>query len=171
MSKRIVMSVGGLFLVVMAIWVAFTVAMRTKFLPVQDVIRRMNRAVVNPRAMEKAGQPGAYASVIRHLGRTTGTRYETPVQALVTDDGFVIPLPYGPRADWLQNVLAEGSAVIVHDGNTLRVGHPELVPSAVANPYVPRKDRRTNRLYGVDQFLQFRRIETSEDRAQTTDHA
>ena len=159
MSKRVVVYVGGLFVAVMTIWVAFTVAMRTKFPPVQDAIRRMNRAVVNPRAMETAGQPGAYASVIRQLGRTTGTRYETPVQALATDDGFVIPLPYGEGADWLQNVLAEGSAVLVNEGNTYRVDDPEIVPDAVAEPYVPLKDRRSHRLYGVDQFLRVRRVE------------
>lgn len=162
MSKRVVVYVSGLFVAVMTIWVAFTVAMRTKFPPVQDAIRRMNRAVVNPHAMETAGQPGAYASVIQHLGRTTGTRYETPVGALATDDGFVIPLPYGESADWLQNVLAEGSAVLVNEGNTYRVDDPEIVPSAVAEPYVSLKDRRIHRLYGVDQFLQVGRVEAHE---------
>lgn len=89
MWRGTVKSIGGLFLALIGLWVIFTVAMRAKFRPVQDVVRRMNRAMLNPRTMETAGQPGADASVIRHRGRTTGTPYETPVGALATDDGFV----------------------------------------------------------------------------------
>jgi hypothetical protein len=47
--------------------------------------------------------------VIHHVGRTTGARYETPVVARPTDDGFAIALPYGTGADWLQNVLGQGA--------------------------------------------------------------
>jgi hypothetical protein len=151
--------IGGLMLAVFALWVVFMVSMRMKFQPVQRTIRRMNRAVINPRAMESAGQPGAYASVVQHLGRTTGTAYETPVQVLATDDGFVIPLPYGTAVDWLQNVLAQGSAVIVHEGNTYQVDRSEVVPSAVAMPHVPSKYQWSLRMYGVDQFVRVRRVE------------
>lgn len=159
MAKRVVLSIGGLFLAAAAVWVGFTVAMRTKYPPVQNAIRRMNRAVVNPRAMATAGTAGAYASVIRHRGRTSGTRYETPVQAVPTEDGFVIPLPYGTSADWLKNVLAAGSASIAHDGNTFGVDHPELLSKTAVDPYFAAKDQRTHSLYGVDQFLRVRRSE------------
>ena len=161
MWRRIAKSVGGLVLALIVLWVVFTVAMRTKFPSVLTAIRRINRAVLNPRTMEKAGHPGAYASVIRHLGRATGTPYQTPVQALATDDGFLVPLPYGSTADWLKNVLAAGSAVIIHQGNTYPVDRPELVSSSVAAPNVPSKDRRSHRLYGVDHFLRVQRVEPS----------
>lgn len=159
MAKRLVMYVGGLFLAIAALWVGFTVAMRTKYPPVQNAIRRMNRAVVNPRAMGEAGDPGSYASVIRHRGRTSETPYETPIQAVPTEDGFVIPLPYGTSSDWLKNVLAAGSATIAHDGNTFAVEDPELIASSEADPYFTPKDQRAHRLYGVDQFLRLRRTE------------
>lgn len=93
--KRTAQIVGGLFLCFGALWIVFAVAMRTKFRPVQNAVRRMNRAVFNPRAMETAGQPGAYASVIQHLGRTSGASYETPVQALASGNGFMIPCRTG----------------------------------------------------------------------------
>lgn len=96
----------GLVLVLVAIGIVFMVGMRTKSPPVLHAVRRFNRAFTNPRAMKKAGTPGAYASVIRHVGRTTGRPYETPVEAFATDDGFLIALPYGSDADWLKNVLA-----------------------------------------------------------------
>jgi deazaflavin-dependent oxidoreductase (nitroreductase family) len=166
MVKRVVKSVVGLAIAATALWIVFTVSMRTKYPPVLMAIRRISR-VFRRQAMRTAGRPGAYASVIQHFGRTTGTPYETPVGAVATDDGFVIALPYGTRVDWLRNVQAAGSAIIVNEGNTYKVDHPELVPSAVANPYFPNKDQRLHRLYGVNEFLRVQRVVTQETQEQT----
>lgn len=102
----------GLTAVSGVLLMAFTVSFRTKFAPAQNAIRRMNRRMLNPRQMRTAGRPGAWASVTRHVGRTSGTSYRTPVVAMPTQDGFVIALPYGPRADWVRNILAAGSGAI-----------------------------------------------------------
>src|SRR3972149_9313650 len=107
--------------------------------------------------MKKAGTPGAYASVIRHVGRTTGRPYETPVGAFAPEAGVVVALPYGSDPDWLKNVLASGSATIVDEGNTYRVDQPELVPTAVAAPHLPPKEQRNLRLFAVAQCLRVRR--------------
>lgn len=159
---RVVKYATGLFLALAAIWAVFTVAMRKKCPPLQNALRRMARDVVNPEQMKTAGQPGAYASVIKHHGRKSGTAYETPVQARATEDGFVIPLPYGHRADWLKNVMAEGSATLINEGETFLVDHPEFVPSSVAEPYIRPKDLRSQRVYGVDEYLQVRRVQPAE---------
>jgi hypothetical protein len=50
------------------------------------------------------------------------------VGAQPTDDGFVIALTYGLQADWTKNVLAAGSATIVHDGAEHPVVAPEVLP-------------------------------------------
>jgi deazaflavin-dependent oxidoreductase (nitroreductase family) len=167
MWRRIARIVGGLLLALVALGTVFLVSMRTKFPPVVTAVRRMNRAVSNPQAMKTAGQPGATASVIRHVGRTSGTPYETPIGPYTTDDGFVIALPYGSSPDWLKNVLAAGSAVIVHEGNTYRVDRPELVPRAVAVVHVPRTEQWSLRVFGVDDFLRVRLVEPQETREQT----
>lgn len=159
MWRQIALGIGGLILVFMALWVLFVVSMRTGFRPVLNAVRWMNRTVLNPRMMQTAGQPGAYASVIHHVGRTTGRPYETPVGAVATNDGFAIALPYGTDVDWLHNVLAAGSATIVHDGNTYRVDHPELVSDALASPYFPPKEQRRHRLYGVRDFALVRQAQ------------
>lgn len=65
-------AVGGL------LWLGFVVAFGTRFRPVQDRIRRLNRALLNPRQLRTAGQPGASASAIDHVGRTGGRPYRTP---------------------------------------------------------------------------------------------
>jgi len=158
MLRRTVKTIGVLVVAMIGLWAVFTISMRAKYPPVVDSVRKFNRSVGNPRALASAGQPGAYASVIQHVGRTTGTLYETPVGPFVTADGFVIPLPYGAKADWVKNVFAEGSAVIVNEGITYQVDGPELVASDVAMPEIPPKYQWSLRLYKVDQFLKVRTV-------------
>lgn len=151
--------------VAVLLWVVLVVGMRTKSTVVLTAVRRLNRAVTNKRMMRSAGTPGAYASVVRHVGRSTGASYATPVGAVPTDSGFVIALPYGPETDWLKNVLAAGVAIIVHDGASHQVADPQLIPAAEAGRHFPPKERRAHRLYGVDQFLLLRHAEvTAADR-------
>ncbi len=171
MLKRIAQIVGGLALVLITLSGLLMVSMRMKYQPVLTAVRRFNRAVTNPQAMKTAGQPGATASAIQHVGRTSGTPYETPIGPVTTDDGFVVPLPYGTTPDWLKNVMAAGSAVIIHEGTTYPVTDPEIVPSSVAFAYVPNSEQRALRAFGVDQFLQVLWVESPDTNDQTTEPA
>lgn len=153
MRRLIGKAAGGLGVAVVVVLALFVVSMRTKYAPAQRAVRRMNRATWNPQAMKTAGQPGAAASVIRHVGRTSGAAYETPVGVVETESGFVVALPYGTSADWLKNVLAAGTAVVVHEGNTFKVDQPEVVPEVVAAAYFGPGEQRTHRIFGVDEFL------------------
>lgn len=136
----------------------FIFGMRTKNPTVLRTVRRTNRAFWNPRAMETAGTPGAYASIVRHVGRTSGTDYETPIGAVATDDGFLVALPYGTQADWLKNVLASGSAVIVDEGETHLVDRPEVVAAEEVAAHFSPSDLRAQRMFGIDQVLRVQRV-------------
>ena len=136
MGKAIGKFVGGVLVAVVALGVVFMVGMRTKSPPVLNAVRRAGRAM-RPLAMKSSGTPGANASVVRHVGRKSGRPYETPVNAVATDDGFVIALPYGRNTDWLKNVLASGSATILDEGNTYEVDRPEIVPLSRRRAPVP----------------------------------
>ena len=162
MLKRVGQIVGGVFLTLVTIAAILLVSMRAKYPPVLTAVRRVNRAFWNPRAMKTAGQPGAMASVIRHIGRTSGTLYETPIGPFTTDDGFVIALPYGLTPDWLKNVMAAGSAIIVYEGVTYSVSDPEIIPNSAAFDYVPPAEQRALRAFAVDQFLRVQREESEE---------
>lgn len=131
----------------------FTWSFRTRFRPVQDAIRRLNRGFTNPRQLRSAGQPGAYASVVHHVGRTSGTEYRTPVVAVPSEGGFLIALPYGRDVDWARNILAAGSATIDHEGETYAVARPRFLSAGEANPHFPAKEQRTHRRFGVRDFL------------------
>lgn len=142
----------------LSVLVVFLVGMRAKSPRVQRAVRQMNKAYWNPRAMATAGTPGAYASVVHHVGRRSGTTRSTPVVPVATDDGFVVALPYGPGADWVQNVLAAGAATIVHEGEIYEVTDPEIVPTAELDAHFTASDRRTQRLFNVDRCLRVRRV-------------
>jgi deazaflavin-dependent oxidoreductase (nitroreductase family) len=131
----------------------FIGGMRAKWPPVTDRVRGMNRRFLNPREMEDAGKPGAFAEVLRHTGRTTGQVHETPMTILPTDDGFVIALVYGRRTQWLKNVLAAGRAEVVREGVTYAVDRPEVVSTNEMAPYFSRSDQRMSSLLRVDECL------------------
>lgn len=151
--------VGVLILTVLTVAAVFVLGMRAKWPPVLSVVRRLNRRFTNPRQMRSAGKPGAYASIIRHVGRRSGTRYETPVVPVPTDDGFLIPLPYGLHPDWLKNVLAAGSATIVREGHTYLVDHPETIPMETVITRFPASERGNLRRFRVSRCLQVRQVE------------
>ena len=135
---------------------AFVLSFRMKYRPVLDRVRRLNRWFTNPRQLRTAGRPGTSASVVHHVGRTSGRSYRTPVAVAPTEDGLVIALPYGRQADWVRNVVAAGGATIEHEGRSVRVDRPEFVPMAEANPRFPKGSQRTHRRFGVKDFLALR---------------
>ncbi|MEX2279235.1 MAG: nitroreductase family deazaflavin-dependent oxidoreductase [Acidimicrobiia bacterium] len=136
----------------------FFLGMRYKWPVVLDGVRRMNRRYTNPRQMRTAGTPGAYAGIIHHVGRRSGREYQTPVGIVPAEDGLAIVLPYGTRPDWLKNVLTIGRAEITHEGRRFPVTDPEVVPIEDSGAAITAADRRTHRLYGVDQCLVLRTV-------------
>ena len=55
-------------------------------------------------------------SLVRHVGRKTGTVYETPLILTPTTEGFVAELTYGPSVSWYRNIVAAGHCVVVVKG-------------------------------------------------------
>jgi deazaflavin-dependent oxidoreductase (nitroreductase family) len=159
MFTQLAVGAGVLLAVLVAIGLAYVLGMRTKSPLVHRPLIGLQKALINPRQMKSAGSPGAYAAVIRHRGRTSGRMYETPVGAVPADDGFAIALVYGPRTNWVQNVLASGTATIVHEGRASAVDRPEVVPMSSVAERFPAGDQRGFRLLAVNQALLVRRVE------------
>jgi deazaflavin-dependent oxidoreductase (nitroreductase family) len=159
MLKLVGGSITGVIVLLLALLV---VGMRWKLSPVLDAVRRINRSVTNPRALRTAGSAGEQTSIIQHVGRKSGRTYQTPVDVVPTRTGFLVALPYGTQADWLQNVLAAGSATVVTDGERLDVDGPTIVATADVADQIPRGQRRTLRLFGVTECVHLRRASATE---------
>ena len=150
---------GALILTMAAIGVVFVLGMRTRSPLVLGAVIWLTKHVFNPIGMKTAGQPGAYAARIIHRGRTSGRMYETPVGAVATADGFLISLPYGLKSNWLRNVLASGSATLVHEGHTYQVDQPEMIPLQSVEKAFGSSDQTMHSVFGLTEVLRLRRVE------------
>ena len=149
----IVALLGALLFGLLALIGVFLAGMRAKWPPVVDAVRRLNMRVLNPRQMATAGQPGAFAQILRHTGRTSGRTFETPLGIEPTDDGFVIALVYGNDTQWLRNVLTAGRAEVVRDDVCYEVERPEVVSVEDVIGFFKPSDRRLFGLFGVEKCL------------------
>lgn len=156
--ELVVVLVGAVLVAIGGIAAVYVLGMRARSPFVIGPLVWLQRAVINPRQLRSAGKPGAYASIIRHVGRTSGRAYETPVGVVPTDDGFLIGLVYGSGTNWLRNVLARGSATIVHEGQTYAVDRPEIVPMRTVGAQFGASDQRGFRFLGVDRALRLHRM-------------
>ena len=111
-----------------------------------SAVRQFNKHVLNPLMLRLAGRRHWYA----------GKRYATPAVAVrVPDGGFITPLPYGDRVDWLQNVMAAGSASVTADGRTFDVMNPRVLDQAQAGTELPDRRRRVFDRFGIQRFVKF----------------
>lgn len=151
----ILWAVIGLLVLGLGLALAMVVTMRTKNPRGLGMIRRFHRRYTNRRMLRDAGEPGAYAALIRHVGRRSGKPYTTPIGAFPKGEGFLVLLPYGVDADWLRNVRAAGSAELRAEGRAHRVT-PHLVGRAEALPFLSAGHRAVVRLLGLVDFLVLR---------------
>lgn len=131
----------------------------SRYRQVQDHVRVFNKRLLNPFTLRLAGRPGVPYGVVRHVGRKSGRRYDTPVLVSVVDDQFVVPLPYGTDVDWYRNVRSADECAVIHDGSAYRAESPRLVsPSAVPSAF-PDWQEALIRWAGADQYLRMDRSE------------
>lgn len=112
---------------------------------------QINKRVFNPLSLR-----GDRYQVIRHVGRSSGRAYRTPLEAVPVEGGFVITLVYGSKSDWVQNVLAAGSAQLEIDGELIELTDPELLTADEAFARLPPGTKRPPRLLRIDEFLAMR---------------
>ena len=104
---------------------------------VADRLARFNRRLPNRVIGTIAGRRLSPVAFMLHQGRRSGRRYRTPVMPLPLRDGFLVSLPYGPRRDWVRNVLAAGRCALVRGGRRFELTDPRLLDAAGAAPLLP----------------------------------
>ena len=126
----------------------------------------INKRLFNPRALKSGNW-----DVITHVGRSSGKTYRTPLDAAEVDGTFVFIVVYGSRADWVQNVLANGSAVLETGDEVIQLVEPRLIPGETARPMIDGLVTLPPRFLNVNEYLQMdiasRRIATSSEPAQS----
>ena len=96
--------------------------------------------------------------LLRHVGRTSGKAYEVPIVALPFAGGFMIPLPFGDKTQWLKNLQAADQAGLRHAGHDYVIDRPEVVDLKTAGPDLPRWVRVAAGWVGIHQFVRVHQV-------------
>lgn len=91
-------------------------------MPLPRVLARINKRVFNPWEIRRGVRP-----VLIHVGRSSGKTYRTPLDAHPVPDGYLFIPMYGPRTDWLKNVLVAGAARLSLGGEEFELESPRMV--------------------------------------------
>jgi hypothetical protein len=68
-------------------------------------------------------------------------------------DGFVIPMPFGERTNWANNVIAAGGATLRWAGRDYRVTDPRIVDAADAMDAFSPVQRALLPRFGIARVL------------------
>jgi len=120
-------------------------------MPLPRWLAHINKRVFNPIEVRRGARP-----VLIHTGRSSGKTYRTPLDAHPLPGGYLfIPL-YGPRTDWVRNVMAAQGARLSIDGQEIELRSPRLVKKKDVWPLVPT----TNKSYpGISSESQLLRMD------------
>ncbi|AEV87212.1 hypothetical protein ACWT_6198 [Actinoplanes sp. SE50] len=82
---------------------------------------RLLKHTINRPAIATVHRGWGPLSVVQHVGRRTGTRYETPLLLVRRGPDFIAELTYGPDVAWLRNAEAAGGCTVLHRGAAYRI--------------------------------------------------
>lgn len=119
-------------------------------MPLPRRLAVFNKHATNRITLRIAGWAPGFA-IVEHVGRSSGRRYETPVNVFRRDDGYLFALTYGV-ASWVKNVMAADGCTIRTRGRELVLTDPRLYTDA-ARQGIPIPVRWVLSLVDVDQFL------------------
>jgi deazaflavin-dependent oxidoreductase (nitroreductase family) len=97
-----------------------------------------------------------FYAVLHHIGRRSGRAYATPIVALRTADGFLIPLPFGDATQWARNLFAAGVGELRYGGRMYQVSEPRVVDREAVRENLPRLVAFMTRRIGLRQFVSVR---------------
>ena len=115
------------------------------------VVERLQIKYMNP-AIKRIARFLPSFAVIKHRGRTSGTEYETVVNAYRKGPVLAIMLAHG-KTNWVKNVLAAGEADVHLFGRELHITNPRVLPVGADDDSLPRFARTGARRMGVGLFV------------------
>ena len=113
--------------------------------------------VLNPLVLGHGGSRRRLKyAVIHHQGRRSGRPFATPTSARPMPDGFVVPMAFGERADWVRNVLAAGGCVLEWEGAQYHLVEPEVGRPTSRSVSLFSIERALLPVFGAKQFVRLR---------------
>jgi deazaflavin-dependent oxidoreductase (nitroreductase family) len=120
------------------------------------VLKPLLKHVVNPYGLRDADRRETRFGVVHHVGRRSGVSRETPIEPHFVPGGVLIPLAFGPEADWCRNILAAGGCTLTFRGSEFVLEQPDIVRCDVAEAQMPDARARASQDVGIDRYLSLR---------------
>ncbi|MGV1008487.1 MAG: nitroreductase/quinone reductase family protein [Dermatophilaceae bacterium] len=117
-------------------------------MPFPRWLAHVNKRVFNPIVERRGAQP-----VLIHNGRSSGKTYRTPLDAHRLPDGYLFIPMYGPRTDWVKNVLATRQARLRINGHEIELQAPRLVKKDDIWPILPTTTKTPPTIRGESELL------------------
>ncbi len=124
-------------------------------MPVPMWVAEVNKRVFNKLELKRGVRP-----VLGHTGRASGTRYRTPLDAHAVDGGFIFICMYGSDSDWVQNVLAAGTATLEAHDETHVLTNPRLITKEEAWQQLPETTKAPPDFLRVTEYLRMDTVNT-----------
>ena len=99
-----------------------------------------------------ADGPRTGLGVVEHVGRVSGTVRRTLVHPIPLGDRFALPLAYGERGQWPQNVMAAGCCRLQFHDSVYKLTNPRVVDGSQVEG-LPRLDEMIVRPFGAPYLL------------------
>lgn len=115
-------------------------------------LRRVNRVFTNP-VLGTVAWIVPPLAVVHHKGRRSGRAYRTPVVAVRSATGFVIPMTYGRDVDWARNILRARGCELERLGQRVGLRNPRVVGFEAAEAHLPAVVRPFFRLADLPGFV------------------
>lgn len=109
---------------------------------------QINKRVFNPMTLKRGSSP-----VIRHVGRSSGTTFRTPLDAFSINGGYVFALVYGSESDWVKNIQVAGTATLEEEGEEVTLTNPRVIGRDEAEALVPAATEAAPKWLNVNEFL------------------
>ena len=123
-------------------------------MPLSRRVARFNKRVTHHLTRPLVGHL-TFAEV-EHVGRRTGRRHVTPLNAFRDGDVVTVALTYGRGTDWLRNVRAAGGCRMRVGPDVLTLGPPRDIATEEGRGRMPAPVRVVLALLDVDEFVEFR---------------
>ncbi len=117
-------------------------------MPVPMWIGEVNKRVFNPREIRNGERP-----VLTHVGRSSGTVYQTPLDAHPVEGGYIFIVMYGSESDWVKNILAAGTATLTVAGDEIDVTSPRLISKDEAFQVLAETTKAPPEFLKVTEYL------------------
>ena len=118
-------------------------------MPIPKFVGLVNKRIFNPAELKRGVRP-----VLTHVGRSSGKRYRTPLDAHRIEGGYIFIVMYGSDSDWVRNIVASDTAELAIDGDDFDLVSPRLISKDEAWQLLSQVTKEPANFLKVTDYLQ-----------------